>query len=324
MRRLSLFPMASLFLFAACSQGSAEKDIAPVSAAEPQKIIFAAPKPVIQPLPQSDKKPASAPPSPKRMKIEKPKPDPRSPLDRVTRANKKARVQPAGEGFVNAVQIYPWAEGSLYQVYTAPGQISDIALEPGERLIGSGAIAAGDTVRWIIGDTVSGSGKKARVHILVKPVASRLTTNLVINTDRRTYHLELRSNAKAYMASVSWTYPKNVFGRAAVNQYVAAPAHGDGPALENLNFGYKISGDKPAWRPVRVFDDGRQVFVIFPDSISTTEMPPIFVIGADGEAQLVNYRVRGKVMIVDQFFERAELRLGSKKQQIVRIARKRR
>ena len=182
-----------------------------------------------------------------------------SPLDRVAKANRAARMQPAKEGFINAVQIYPWTEGALYQVYTAPGQISDIALQAGEKLIGSGPIAAGDTVRWIIGDTVSGSGANSRVHILVKPIASRLSTNLVINTNRRTYHLELKSTPKAYMASVSWTYPHDemlALQRSRMEADNLLPiAHGID--LGSLNFAYKISGDKPNWRPLRAFDDGR-------------------------------------------------------------------
>ena len=66
-------------------------------------------------------------------------------------------------------------------------------------------VAAGDTVRWVIGDTTSGTGNATRVHILVKPTRSDLATNLIINTDRRTYHLELRALPSTYMASVSWT-----------------------------------------------------------------------------------------------------------------------
>jgi type IV secretion system protein VirB9 len=83
--------------------------------------------------------------------------------------------------------------------------VTDIALQEGEQLVGSGPVAAGDTVRWIIGDTVSGIGPAARVHILVKPTRPDLATNLVINTDRRTYHLELRATPSTYMASLSWT-----------------------------------------------------------------------------------------------------------------------
>src|SRR3546814_3165520 len=73
----------------------------------------------------------------------------------------------------------------------------------------SDLVAAGDTVRWIIGDTVSGAGPTARVHILAKPTRPDIATNLIINTDRRTYHLELRATPSTWMASVSWIYPQD-------------------------------------------------------------------------------------------------------------------
>lgn len=100
-------------------------------------------------------------------------------------------MQPTRSGYFNAVQVYPFTSGALYQVYTAPGQVTDVALQEGEQLVGSGPVAAGDTVRWIIGDTESGTGPTRRIHILVKPTRPDLVTNLVINTDRRTYLLEL-------------------------------------------------------------------------------------------------------------------------------------
>src|SRR6266851_5116418 len=136
-------------------------------------------------------------------------PEAADPAARVNQANTAARVQPVRNGFINAVQVYPFSGGALYQVYTAPGQITDVALQGGEQLTGSGPVAAGDTVRWIIGDTESETGAAKKVHILVKPTRPDLVTNLVINTDRRTYFLELRSTEKTYMASVSWQYPED-------------------------------------------------------------------------------------------------------------------
>nr|WP_234818796.1 UPF0262 family protein [Sinorhizobium fredii] len=35
--------------------------------------------------------------------------------------NEAARMQPVRDGFINAVQVYPFAIGALYQVYAAPG-----------------------------------------------------------------------------------------------------------------------------------------------------------------------------------------------------------
>ncbi|NKJ42531.1 P-type conjugative transfer protein TrbG [Novosphingobium sp. SG720] len=253
-----------------------------------------------------------------------PSSEPADPRRRVGAANAAARVQPARDGFLNAIQQYPWTDGALYQVYTAPGQVTDIALQEGEQLVGPGPVAAGDTVRWIIGDTVSGAGATARVHILAKPTRPDISTNLIINTDRRTYHLELRATPATYMASVSWTYPQDAL-IALQNRNAAAAAAAPiatGVDLAALNFRYRIDGDRAPWRPLRAFDDGRQVYIEFPAGISRGEMPPLFVTGAAGDAELVNYRVQGRYMLVDRLFAAAELRLGDKRSaQRVRIVR---
>lgn len=254
----------------------------------------------------------------------KAKPEPADPKARITSANEAARVQPVRNGFINAVQVYPFSPGALYQVYAAPGQVTDVALQPGEQLVGSGPVAAGDTTRWIIGDTESGTGEGKQVHILVKPTRPDLQTNLVINTDRRTYLLELRSTEKTYMASVSWQYPHDQLialrrqNRAA---YAAQPV-ATGVDLQALNFRYEIEGDTPAWRPLRAFDDGIKVYIEFPSGISQGEMPPLFIIGPGGDSELVNYRARQNYYVVDRLFAAAELRLGDKNsERRVRIIR---
>lgn len=249
-------------------------------------------------------------------------PESADPAERVNEANAAARMEPVRDGFINAVQLYPYSAGALYQVYASPGQITDIALQPGEQLVGSGPIAAGDTARWIIGDTQSGSGSSQRIHILIKPTRPDLQTNLVINTDKRTYHLELRANPSAYMASVSWTYAEDALialRRRNAEAESALPIGRD-VALDSLRFRYRIEGDRAPWRPLRAFDDRRQVFIEFPRGIGQGEMPPLFVIGAEGEGQLVNYRIRRNFMIVDRLFAAAELRLGDR-QKRVRIVR---
>ncbi|UVO50168.1 P-type conjugative transfer protein TrbG [Sphingomonas sp. SUN019] len=239
---------------------------------------------------------------------------------RVAAANRAATLEPLAQGFVNAVQVFPFSDGTIYQVYTAPGAVTDIALQPGENLV---AVAAGDTVRWVIGDTTSGTGADKRTHVLVKPFTSGLATNLVVTTDRRSYHLQLTATSRTAMAALSWTYPADqlIALRRAADQAAAAAPVSEGLAVDSLHFNYAISGDAAAWRPLRAFDDGRQTFVEFPVSIAVGDAPPLFVVGPTGDAELVNYRVRGRFYIVDRIFDVAELRLGTRKQQIVRIAR---
>ena len=240
------------------------------------------------------------------------------PEGHVGAANEAARIEPDNAGFDNAIQRYAYREGALFQVYAKPGQVTDIALQEGETLVGPGPVAAGDTVRWMIGDTLSGSGATQRVHILIKPTRPDIATNLVINTDRRTYHIELRANPNIYMASVSWSYPADelIALRREEERAARATPVADGFTLEALNFDYRISGDKPDWRPLRVFDDGQRTLVEFPPDIAQGEMPPFFVVGAGGAAELVNYRVSGRYLIVDRLFHKAELRLGAGRRQV--------
>lgn len=257
----------------------------------------------------------------------KPVPSPRiappaSPEEAIAEGSKKARVEPSLDGYMNAVQVYPYTEGALYRLYASPGQVSDIALQPGESLI---SVSAGDTVRWVVGDTTSGGPGGERAHVLVKPIAAGLSTNLMIATDRRVYHLELESTDNSYMAALSWAYPQDELeqlraqNRAALLRDERTIARG--LELGRLNFNYRIEGDRPDWRPIRVFDDGRQVYIQMPERIASTDAPPLFVVGRKGDAELVNYRVRGAYYIVDRLFSRAELRHGEKSQTVVRIVK---
>ena len=288
--------------------------------AQPAVLVADPPRPVeIVEIP----KPLPLPGQLKPVDAARSKPEPGDPRKRVEKANAAARIQPTRNGYINAVQVYPFAQGALYQVYAAPGEVTDVALQEGEQLVGSGPVAAGDTVRWIIGDTESGVGASKRIHILIKPTRPEITSNLVINTDRRTYFLELRSAEKTYMASVSWQYPEDqliALRRQNASAEAATPIV-TGVDISRLRFRYAIEGDSPPWRPVSAFDDGPKVYIEMPAGIAQGEAPPLFVIGPEGDGQLVNYRVRQNYYIVDRLFAAAELRMGGEHQETVRISR---
>jgi type IV secretion system protein TrbG len=243
------------------------------------------------------------------------------PLMRVDEANTAATREPVKAGYINAIQVYPYSSGALYRLYASVNQVSDVTLQPGEKLV---SVSTGDTVRWIVGDTTSGDGTAQQVHILVKPIASDLKTNLVITTERRTYHLELESTESTSMSSLSWTYP--------ADDLIAIKKKNDGvtgidsvsidgaQTFDNLNFRYRIEGNA-TFAPSRVFDDGAKVYIQFPSSLPQGEAPPLFVQGSEGKPALVNYRVKGNTYIVDRLFAVAELRLGTSPQSVVKIFR---
>ena len=246
-----------------------------------------------------------------------------SPLQLASDANHKASAAPDKSDYFNAIVQYSYEPGTLYQVYAAPMRVTDIALEPGEKILG--APASGDVVRWLLATGKSMAGGVEQSHVYLKPTRPDLETNLAINTDRRSYLLELHSYADTYMAAIVWRYPDDELAKLQAQasevaglQKNAVPVVG----IDALNFGYTIQVVKgaPAWTPVQVFDDGRRTFVRFPSAMVLREAPALFVL-RDAETQLVNYRVKNDTYVIDRLIDAAELRLGQKDQEIVRIQR---
>ena len=222
-------------------------------------------------------------------------------------ANGAARQRPEREGFDAARYVYTYAPGAIFELYANPNFISTILLEEGETLTN---VAAGDTSRWQVSEASAEGLNGFRTILLVKPAAAGLRTNIVLVTDRRTYLVEAVSQAgEAYSAEIAWCYPD-----------AEQSAHTQGGAL---NFDYRVRvlrGVRPAWTPLRVFDDGRRTWIEFAEATQASELPPLFVITGEG-AELVNYRIDGRRYMVDRVFDRAELRLGVRAEQIVRIER---
>jgi P-type conjugative transfer protein TrbG len=248
-----------------------------------------------------------------------------APLDQLDRANSQARDGPSRGVFVNSTLYHPFEPGRLYAIHTSPRFLTTIALRPGEKLISK---AAGDTVRWVLGETEAGAGEAMQVIVFVKPMRADLRTNIVLTTDQRTYLIDAISTPSgAYTSVLAWTYPQEeAKARAAAALASAQQAQSAAPAVpvERLDFGYAVrvlKGRAPPWRPVRVFNDGAKTYIEFPPDLAVREAPPLFLLDEEDQAQLVNYRHWGRYVVVDRLVERAELRLGDKKPVVVRITR---
>jgi len=247
-------------------------------------------------------------------------------LQTVSLANTASRSEPTPGAYINAALFYDFEPGRLYTVNTSPRFLTAITLRPGEKLISK---AAGDTVRWVLGETVQGVGAGQQVIVMVKPVRGGLRTNIILTTDQRTYLLDAVSHeGDSYTSVIAWNYPQEQMredqaARAAAAQ--TAPPVAVASAVDHLYFGYSVravhSRHAPRWQPLRVFDDGLKTYIQFPANLGSSEAPPLFLIGPKDEAQLVNYRLLGGYYVVDRLIDVAELRLGEKPQTVVRITR---
>lgn len=244
----------------------------------------------------------------------------------IAAANREARAASSADSFVGGVRVFSWAPGRVYDVWTAPLRVTSLSLAPGETVT---AKAAGDTVRWQIGESQSGSGAGARVNVLIKPLQAGLETNLVLTTSQRVYLLTLRSGgADAFNAAIAWNY--------GVADVTASPLSGSSEFADALppvdvaavtpqgplDARYRIAarGRAPRWAPTAVFNDGVRTFIALSPDVVVDEAPALFILAA-GQAQLVNYRQADGLLIVDRVFDEAELRLGDRRPQVVHIRR---
>jgi type IV secretion system protein VirB9 len=223
--------------------------------------------------------------------------------------------------------LYTYGSG-LPTVVCAPLRVCVVELEAGERVVGEPHI--GDAVRWIIAPAGAGQADSVTPMIVLKPKQAGLDTNLLVTTDRRAYYLRLISKPEEYLARVAFAYPEDEVRkwqihlaqeeqrrRAERDSAQVSPVD----SLESLYFDYRIESADPHIRPVRVVDDGKKTFIQMTADAAHREAPVLVVIGPDGP-EMVNYRVKGDMYIVDRLFERGALLLGvGKKGQRAEIIR---
>ena len=197
-------------------------------------------------------------------------------------------------------------------------QVCDVALQAGEQV---NSINLGDTARWTVEPAVTGSGAGEVQHLIIKPLDVGLETSMVVTTNRRTYHLRLRSHRSQYMPQVAFTYPEEAMAKWEAIKAREGRDRDDRTLPEtreymgNLSFDYEVSGSA-AWKPVRVYNDGRKTIIQMPSTMAQTEAPALLVVRKDGgvftddETVMVNYRVQGDRYIVDSVFDKAILIAG--------------
>lgn len=210
-------------------------------------------------------------------------------------------------------------------------QVCDVALQAGEQV---NSINLGDTARWVVEPAITGQGASEVQHLIIKPMDVGLETSLVVTTNRRTYHLRLRSHRTDYMPQVSFTYPEEALAKweaikdRETKERTQKTLPETGEYLGDLSFEYDLSGSAP-WKPVRVYNDGTKTILQMPRTMTQTEAPTLLVVRQEGglfseeETVMVNYRVQGDRYIVDTLFDTAILMTGvGSRQERVTIRRR--
>ena len=200
--------------------------------------------------------------------------------------------------------VFSYYKNNIYEIYTKPDYLTTIKLDKGEEI---NFIGGGDTERWLLEQTKGGDDN--RNYVYIKPVEAGLKTNLVINTNKKTYYLNIESTENMYNPLIEWIYPYDekiaVFKSEQINEKLEASS------IENLNFEYRITENTYSWSPREVFDDGIKTYLIMKKQMFATEAPVFYV--KDGKnLNLVNYRIKDSKIIIDRIFREGILKLGKK------------
>ena len=216
------------------------------------------------------------------------------------------------------------AGATVFVFGCAPLFVCDLALEPGE---GVNDLNVGDSVRWKITPASEGAGESLITHVIIKPTDVGLITNLVLTTNRRTYTIKLVSREKDWMPKVSFDYPdatealwKAYRGRTERTSEIAEAVRATAPRF--IDERYRIEGDTPPWRPVRVYNDGVKTIIQFPAGVAFGDLPTLVALADDPSflhldslfsgptKTLVNYRFVKDRFEADKVLNRAVLISG--------------
>lgn len=217
---------------------------------------------------------------------------------------------------------------TLPQLICKPLYACDVTLQPGERVK---QVDVGDAVRWLVKPSVSGSGTTMTTHLIIKPSEADLNSNMVVTTDRRIYNIQLISKSDNWMPSVAFYYPEDSQAQWAAyyekQEREQKQERKLSPIVPSIEVAkaiptYRLSGDKPSWRPVKVYADDAKTYIQFPASVKNDEAPVLVVLGPNNNEQLVNYRMLEDRYVVDKIVTHAALISGvGRHQQKVEIVR---
>lgn len=217
--------------------------------------------------------------------------------------NRKLPLSEGNNGYVRYVFGY-----QTPRVLCSPMRICDIKLQVGEQI---NSLNSGDSTRWLIEPSIEGVGDNEIQHIIIKPSDIGLETNIIVTTNRRVYHIELASTKTKNITKVEFTYPEEAYAKFnyLTRQKLETKEKNTLPTgeyLGNLDFEYEIIGDQYAWRPVRIYNDGKKTIIEMNKEMNNAEAPSLLVTRYSKNSketdQLVNYRLQNNKFIVDGVF----------------------
>lgn len=226
-----------------------------------------------------------------------------------------------------AEQVLDFTPGTTFSLTVPVGAPLDIVMQRGEEVrnvIGGdrAPVEANQTTRWELKEGAHGVGDTLQHHLFLSATLPGLTTGLIVTTTKRTYYITCKSVKTSLIRTVRWRYPVETTTPTLTRK--VPPLLPDPAQPKHYHVGYALTSAQkhaPDWLPRGVFDDGRKMYVVFPEITLFEVAPMVRMVGPNGPA-LINARTFLNVLILDQLAPRLELRVGlGETAEVVSIAR---
>lgn len=203
----------------------------------------------------------------------------------------------------NTANVYNYNKYKQFEINTKVGYVTDIQLRPGEVVQ---KIASGNTTQWQVDvDIIDGVQ-----HVYIKPMVSGIRTNMIINTDQRSYRFLVNSTDEMeYVVVFNFAeLDREAQLKAEAEALAAQQARLDNlKRLQNTHFNtnYKViktKNVKTVYVPKNIFDDGQKTYIEVSDLALRDNLPLVYSYDdwEKGKLQLVNYRLKNNVIEIDK------------------------
>lgn len=203
----------------------------------------------------------------------------------------------------NTANVYNYNKYKQFEINTKVGYVTDVQLRPGEVVQ---KIASGNTTQWQVDvDIVDGVQ-----HVYIKPMVSGIRTNMIINTDQRSYRFLVNSTDEMeYVVVFNFAeLDREAQLKAEAEALAAQQARLDNlKRLQNTHFNtnYKViktKNVKTVYVPKNIFDDGQKTYIEVSDLALRDNLPLVYSYDdwEKGKLQLVNYRLKNNVIEIDK------------------------
>lgn len=241
-----------------------------------------------------------------------------APSKRAARATIDEAAMAAPAPKENRIVTYNYSPDIIFRLLTLPELHTHIQLAEDEGVIETPVV--GDSAQW----RVSGGPR----NLYVKPLRYDLETSMTLVTNKRTYQIQLVSGKSAsgdVYQKVSFLYPdrdleiklrKEAEAGAAEAEKVRLADQIVAPNIDptSLDFGFKIDGEA-SFKPTTAYTNGKFTFLVMPE---TQDSPAVFLLDEDNNPSLINYQVKGRVIVVERAARRLLLKLGAKEVYVIK------